>query len=89
LAINSILFHIEFDHSLENEIVNYSHRLAMRKRAIASYRQLSHCNLPSSPINKQQHIESYLQTSVYDDNKSPVTPLTNKFLWNKSISKDG
>jgi hypothetical protein len=60
----------------------------MRKIAIMSYKTSSHFYLPSSPINKQQNIETYLQSNIYDENKSPST-AKKKFLWSKSTSKDG
>ncbi len=60
----------------------------MRKTAVISYKNPSYTNLPSSPINKQQNVESYLQSSIYDGKKSPLIS-TKKFLWSKSISKDG
>jgi hypothetical protein len=60
----------------------------MRKIAIMSYGNSSISNLPSSPINKQQNIESFLQSSIYDDNISPLTS-PKKVLLNKSISKNG
>jgi hypothetical protein len=85
---NFYFISIEFEHSLENETINHSHQLAMRKTAVISYKNPSYTNLPSLPINKQQNIESYLQSSIYDGKKSPLIS-TKKFLWSKSISKDG
>jgi hypothetical protein len=76
---------IEFEHSLENEILNHSYQLAMRKIAIMTNKTP---NSPPSPLNKQQNLESYSAHNTYNENKSPLS-ATKKFFWNKSNSKDG
>jgi hypothetical protein len=70
---------IEFEHNLENEVINHSHQLPMQKIAMTSYKNASHSYPSTSSINKQQDINN-----TYDENKPIKT-----FLWSKSTSKDG
>jgi len=79
---------IEFEHNLENEILSYSHQLAMRKIAITSYKISSHSNSSSSSSSSSVNKQPNLESSLHDENKSPVSP-TKKFFWNKSNSKEG
>ncbi|CAF1546441.1 unnamed protein product, partial [Adineta ricciae] len=81
----------EFEHSLENEIINQADPLAARKIALVTYKYPSQSNTSSSSINKQRNVtEMSPQTnSPLDDSKSPSTSRKN-FRWNhKSASKDG
>ncbi|CAF1551802.1 unnamed protein product, partial [Adineta ricciae] len=81
----------EFEHSLENEIINQADPLATRKVALVTYKYPSQSNTSSSSINKQRNVtEMSSQTnSPLDDSKSPSTSRKN-FRWNhKSASKDG
>ena len=82
---------IEFEHSLENEIINQADPVATRKAALVAYKYPSQSNTSSPSINKQRNVtEMSPQTnSPLDDSKSPSTSRKN-FRWNhKSASKDG
>ncbi|CAF0893253.1 unnamed protein product [Rotaria sordida] len=90
----------EFEHSLKNETLNLSHQLAMRKIAVASYKNYYHSNSMPLPIIKQQtrldsigqiitsSVQLNLDNNINDENKI-ITKSTKKRFWDRSISKDG